>query len=520
MTEETEVIKQQGSTSTTNKRIAKNTILLYIRMGISTLVSLYTSRVVLQTLGVDDFGIYNLVGGIVVTFQFLNSSLSGATSRFLTFELGKGNTQRLKDTFSTALLAHLLIAGFVLIIAETAGLWFVSTQLVIPRGRMFATQVVYQCSVLSLMVSFTQVPYNASIISHEKMDIFAYIELLSVFMRLGIVYLLVIGNFDKLILYSILVLFVSSTIAIIYRLYAIRNFKECHFHLIWRPEILKPLLTFSGWNLYSTSSSSIRQFGTNSIINIFCGVVYNAAGGIAIIINATIGGFCSSVMTAFRPQIIKQYAQGNRASMLKLLINASKYSLILFLVISIPLVLEIPYILKLWLSIVPHKTVEFVRILLLSTIPYVLKEIIKMAVHASGQIKYISIADGTLSLAVLIPTYISLNNGQMVEFAYIWIFVQRCFCFIVSCLIIKKIITEFQFWKFIKESLLGTFIVSILVFAILYWIHITMETGFIRLIVVSFISFFSFLIYTYFMVLDDESRILVKNKVKTIFKFG
>lgn len=216
------------NTAENNKRIAKNTLLLYVRMLISILVSLYTSRVVLNTLGVEDYGIYNVVGGIIAMFTFLNASMSGATSRFLTYEIGHGDSQKLKDTFSSALIIHIGIAIVIFIIAETIGLWFLTNKLVIPEDRMFAAHIVYQFSILSMMINVTQVPYNAAIIAHEHMDVYAYVELLNVFLKLGIIYLLLISNIDKLILYGILVFIVSLLIAMIYRLYCIKKFNECN----------------------------------------------------------------------------------------------------------------------------------------------------------------------------------------------------------------------------------------------------------------------------------------------------
>mgnify|MGYP006967124825 CR=1 FL=1 len=222
--------------SSNNKRIAKNTLMLYIRMGLGMVVSLYTSRIVLQTLGVEDFGIYGVVGGIVAMFIFLNNCMSAATSRFLTFEMGKGDKERLRDTFSSALIIHIGIALLILILAETVGVWFLNNKLVIPEGRMGAAHWVLQLSILATMVGITQVPYNATIIAHEKMDIYAYIELLHVFLKLGIVYLLVIGNFDKLILYALLTFVVNVIIAMIYRIYCIRHYEESKFRFIWKKD--------------------------------------------------------------------------------------------------------------------------------------------------------------------------------------------------------------------------------------------------------------------------------------------
>lgn len=496
------------------RRIAKNAAFLYIRMALSVIVSLYTSRVVLQTLGVEDYGIYSLVGGIVVMFKFLNSSMAGATSRFLTFELGRGEQQRLKDTFSTALIAHIIIALAVFVVGETVGLWFLSTQLVIPEGRMFAAQVVYQCSIFSMMIGFTQVPYNASIVSHEKMDIFAYIELLDVFLRLGIVYLLVVGNFDKLILYAVLVLAVSTTIALIYRGYAITHYKECRFRMIWKPDILKPMLSFSGWNLYAQATSSIRQFSTNSIINIFYGVIYNAASGLTMTIHGTASGFSSNVIMSFSPQIIKQYAQGNVHNMIRLMSDASKYSLLVFLATSIPLIFELPYLLELWLGVVPEKTIEFTRLLLLSTIPFNQKNIIRAAVSATGQIKFVSFVNGTIALLVLIPIYLFSKNGYPVEVAYICILTQRIIAFVAVCFILKHIIRSFRIWEYLLQSTGKVLFVSVFIVVLIYFVHISMQESFIRFCTVCFLSFISFGTYTYYFVFDKEMRAKTKTQLK------
>ena len=511
-------MEQVSSTSTNNKRIAKNAVFLYIRMALSTLVSLYTSRVVLQTLGVEDFGIYSLVGGVVVMFQFLNSSLSGATSRFLTFELGKGDVQRLKDTFSTAMMAHLLMAAFVFIVAETVGLWFISTQLVIPEGRMFAAQIVYQCSILSLMVSFTQVPYNASIISHEDMGVFAYIELLSVFLRLGIVFLLMIGSFDKLILYAVLVLSVSITIALIYRIYAIRHYEECHFHFIWKPKILRPMLAFSGWNIYTYASGSIRQVGINAFINIFCGIIYNAASGIATTVLGALTNFSNNVITAFRPQIIKQYAQGNMSSMVKLMINASKYSMILFLALSLPIFFELPYILRLWLVVVPDKTVEFIRILLVSVIPFTLYDVIIIGIHASGNIKAISIILGTLNLLLFIPSYFLLYLGFNVESVYYCFLVFRCINLIAVFIVLKKQMPEFPLKLLIKEVTLNLFFISSIVICLIFFINSNYVESFSRFIVSCCISFILYGLYTFYFVIDKSTRARLRTKINNYVK--
>ena len=251
-------ISLMADQSANNKRIAKNTIALYFRMIVTTLVSLYTSRVVLNTLGVEDYGLYGVVGGVVIMFSFLKATMSGATSRFLTFSLGKGDQKDLDDTFSTSLIIHIGIAIVILILAETVGLWFLECKLSIPDGRMTAARWVYQFSVLSMMVTVTQVPYNASIISHERMGIYAYVELLYVVLKLLVVYLLLLGDFDRLIFYAALIFGVNLLIATIYRVYCVKRFSECHFRFVWKKEKIVPMLTFSGWDLYGNMAYTFK----------------------------------------------------------------------------------------------------------------------------------------------------------------------------------------------------------------------------------------------------------------------
>lgn len=324
-----------------SKRIAKNTVLLYVRMVMSVLVSLYTSRVVLQVLGVDDFGIYGIVGGVVTLFAFLNATMSGATSRFITYAIGKGNEEHIREVFSTAVQVHLAIALVIVILAETVGLWILETKLVIPQERMFAARIVYQFSVLALAVQVAQVPYNGSIIAYERMDVFAYVELLNVFLKLGIVYLLMLMDFDKLILYAILVLSVNILIAMIYRIYCIRKISTCHYKHIIRKDLMIPMLSYSGWDLYGNVCTTLRSQCVNIIINMFFGVALNAASSVANSVQGVVSNLSGNVIQAFRPQIIKSYAQGNFTYMNSLVSNAVKYTLILFMMLCVPLTFEI-----------------------------------------------------------------------------------------------------------------------------------------------------------------------------------
>ena len=501
-----------------NSRIAKNTVFLYLRMLLSLVVSLYTSRVVLQVLGAQDYGLYSVVGGIVIMFGFLNSSMSGAPSRFLTYEIGRKDDERLKDTFSSAMEVHIAIALVIFVVAETVGLWLLAYKLNIPEGRMGAAHVVYQTSVLSMMVGVTQVPYNASIIAHEKMDVYAYVEMLNILLKLVIVYVLLIGNLDKLILYAFLILGVSVFIAVIYRVYCIRKFKECHFHAVWRPKVIKPLLTFSGWDLYGNMSGTVQQQGINMIVNHFLGVAINAASGIATTVNVAVAGFAKNIIMAFRPQIIQNYAQGNIGAMSKLMTNASKYCLMLFLAMSLPLIAVMPYVLQLWLTEVPAKTVEICRIVLLTNIPGLLNSIVVIGIHATGKIKRLSFISGSLFLLTLLPVYIVLYADGAVEEVYWCTFISMGGVFISDSIILKRNIPDFPLSLFLVETFGKTIPAAIAVVFILYLITQRCPSGFSQLMLSVTVSLIGFGTYTYYFAIDRATRSKVNEKIKTLLR--
>lgn len=499
-------------TTSNNKRIAKNTIMLYIRMFISMVVGLYTSRVVLATLGVEDYGIYGVVGGVVGMMGFLNASMSGATSRFLTFELGKGDKERLAKTFSSALIVHIAIAIIVFILAETVGLWFLCNKLNIPEGRMEAAHWVYQFSILATMLSITQVPYNATIIAHEKMDVYAYMEILNVTLKLLIVYLLCIGNFDKLILYASLMLAVSILIMMVYRIYAIRHFPEAHFHWIWDKTYLRPLLSFSGWDLYGNACVIARQQGTNFLINIFYGVVFNAASGIATTVQGTISGLAFNIILAFRPQIIKQYAKGNVEDMSKLVGNAVCFTTILFGCMSIPLILETHYIMKAWLGVIPEKSEIFCQILLIASFLGLLNNIWNTCIHATGKIKEISIFSGTFFLISLPIIYVVFQFKAPVESAYLVFILSIVFVNVSNLLIIKKKIPKLKL-NFVFLNYIKVIIVLMASYYITSLFKAQMQETFIRLLVDCFICWIIIFASSFIFILNKKQKKSIISKI-------
>lgn len=488
-----------------NKRIAKNTLMLYIRMLLSMVVSLYTSRVVLEVLGVEDYGIYGVVGGVVAMFSFLNAAMSSATSRFLTFEMGRGDEQRLKDTFSSALIIHIGIALVVFALAETVGLWFLNNKLVIPDGRMYAAHWVYQCSIISTMLAITQVPYNASIIAHEKMDVYAYVEILNTVLKLLIVYVLLLFDFDKLKFYSILMLFVSIIVIMTYRIYCLRNFSESHFRFVWKKEIIRPMLSFSGWNFYGNMCVTARQQGTNFLINIFFGVVANAASSIATTVNGVLTGFAYNVITAFRPGIIKSYSLKKWDEMKNLTNNAIVFSSLLFVMIVIPCFLEIPFLIDLWLGSEPEYVSMFIRITFISNIFAIITSVFNTGIQATGKMKKISLSASTVFLLSLPVSYVLLHYGYKVEIVYI---INLC------SVVIVLLINVYLFYKYLRNvdireiiiNILKVLLVSILTGLVIYMVSRNIQQDFLRLVVCCLMSVLMIAILSYIIVLNKVQR--------------
>ena len=445
-----------------NKRIARNTMMLYIRMGITVLVGLYTSRVVLQVLGVSDYGIYGVVGGIIAFIGFLNGSMSGATSRFLTYELGRETEGKLKETFVSSFWVHLIIAAIIFVLAETVGLWFLYNRLVIPEVRMDAAFWVYQFSVASAVVGITQVPYNASVISHEDMDLYAYVEIDNVLLKLLIVYLLIIITTDKLILYAVLYFTVSFGIAIYYRWYCIHHYEESRLNLIWDKEIVTKMLRFCGWDLYGNGCVVAKQQGINFLVNIFFGVALNAGISIASVVGGTLSGFTGNITLALRPQIIKNYAQRNYISMQNLISQGIKYIILLQACCTIPFVLEADYILHLWLGTVPPYAVVFCQWMFIASLFSASNGILIVAIHATGRIKYLSYVSGSISIIQLPILYLLYSNGQDPAWAYILGIFGGIAMVVVNTFIAKYNISSLSVRQLFSSMIIALFIVGLL----------------------------------------------------------
>ncbi len=496
-----------------NTRIAKNAVFLYIRMFISMAVGLYTSRVVLDILGAEDYGIYGVVGGILTMLHFINASMSNSTSRFINYEMGKGDLNRISQTFSAALNIHIGLALIIFLIAETIGLWFLCNKLVIPPERMHAAHVVYQISIISAMLGITQAPYGAIIISNEKMDIFAYFELLNVSLKLLIVYLLVIGNFDKLILYACLNFAISVLMMTIYRVYCIKHFKASHYRWYYEKKMYKNLISFSTQNMYANMAFSFRQQGTSFILNMLFGPLLNAANSIAATVSGIITAFAHNIHSAFRPQIVQQYAAGNYKRVNTLIMNSAKYSTILLLFIVIPLEFETPYVLSLWLKEVPSYCVPFTRLTLISLLTAITTPV-HAGLTATGNIKSYSYFQGTIYLIAPFVSYFLCRFTSTPEIAYIVIISSQLIAVTSLIFFFKKQYSLFSLSQY-GQMVCTVVAITIITVLAIYALHCIIKVPSFRLITEAVVTVFVLGGLTFLTInREDRMRIIAFAKSK------
>lgn len=475
-------------------------------------VSLYTSRVVLNVLGVSDFGIYNVVGGVVGMFAILNGSLAAASQRFITFELGKKENRKLKETFSITVTIHNLIAIVIAILAETVGLWFLNTHMNIASERMHAANWVYQCSVLAFIIDIISVPYNASIIAHEHMKAFAYVGIVEVILKLIIVFLLPLFAFDKLKFYALLILLVAIIIRLIYGLYCKYHFEECKYKFYWNKFLFKEIANFAGWNFIGASSAILMNQGVNILLNIFYGVFVNAAQGIASQVQNAIGGFISNFMTALNPQITKSYAAGNRDYMLTLVQQGARFSFYLMFFLSLPVIIETESVLKIWLKIVPEYAVIFVRLSLIFAITQTLSNTLITAMLATGNIKKYQIIVGGLQMLNLPFSYFALKMGLPPQ-STIGIAIFLSFACLCARLWLLRGMIGLSAKYYFKKVFGNVMLVSLLSLIFPIIVSHVMNDGLLRLVAVSVVSVISTGAVLFFIGLSQEERYFVKVKV-------
>jgi len=395
-----------------NKTIAKNTIFLYIRMLVTMIISLYTSRVILQVLGVDDYGIYQAVGGIVGFLAFINSALSGGTSRFLTFELGTGNKEKLKNTFSTTLTVHILLALFVVLLGETIGLWYFNNKMVIPDERFAAATAVFHLSMLTAIISIISVPYNSAIIAHEKMKVFAYVGIVEAVSKLAIVFALTIGDIDKLVLYAILLLAIQASIFLFYVIYCRKSFEESGYQLFFiDKKLFKEIFSFSGWGLLAGGATALNSQGILLLLNYFFTPAVVAARSISLQVYSVANQFVNNFRTAANPQIVKQLASGDVAGSHSLLLQSTKFSYYLMLVLCLPICLLAAPLLNIWLVEVPEYTIPFLQLVIIQSLFQVFDTSFYTALFAKGRIKENALISPTIGLLRFPIIYLFFRCG-------------------------------------------------------------------------------------------------------------
>lgn len=421
-----------------NKRIAKNTLLLYVRMFVMMFTALFTSRIVLQVLGETDYGIYNIIGGVVVLFSFLNSALLSATQRFLNFSLGRNDESSTHKVFCMSMNSYLILSAIFLLLGETVGLWFVDTQLNIPQERMTAAHWVYQFSLLTFVISLVRVPYNATIIAYERMGFYAYLSLGEVALKLVVVYLLYVTAYDKLVIYSLLYMLVPLLITWLYKVYCNCHFSISSYRPFWDKDMFKRLFSFSGWSLFGSVANLSASQGLNILVNIFCGVTVNTALGIANQISNNVFQFISNFQVAFNPQIVKCYAANETQRLYSLMFAASKLSYFLLLVIALPVMLNMDVILEIWLVDVPRHTAVFSQLILCFLLIEALSAPLWMFVQATGKIRNYQILMSALIFLNFPLVYIVLKIGMPVYSVWVVRIVVNVVVFTMRCVYINR----------------------------------------------------------------------------------
>ena len=500
-----------------NKRIAKNTMLLYIRMGVMMIISFFTARITLEALGVVDYGINNVVGGLVSMFSLISSSLSSSVSRFMTFGLGKGDKKELNKIFSTSVNIHIVLAIIVVIAIETIGVWFLNNKMVIPAERLTAAHWVLQSSTVLFVVGLLSVPYNAAIIAHERMDIYAYFTLFDAFARLAIIFAIKYYGGDKLILLAVISLIPPLIKQFYYWHYSKRNFEECTYHAIWDKRVFKEMFGFAGWNFLGNTAYILNTQGVNMLINLFFGVTLNAARGIATQIESIVTQFAGNFTVAMNPQITKSYAAGNLDHTYSLIKKGAIYSFCLMLIIVVPIIMEIDNILKLWLGNVPEHTATFTRLCLCGNLIMTLGNSLYTGIIASGKIRKYQIIITIAGAWVFPLTYLAFKLGMPAESAYIIYNIVYFSLLIIRAYLAKGII-NLNMRQYIQDVILKAIYIAAIVSIPPLAITFLFEESILRTFIAGPLVLLTTITIIYFIGLGKSERTLINTTVKKYIK--
>ena len=483
-------------------------------MGLVLMVSLFSTRVVLQALDIEDYGINNVVSGFVTMFAFLNTSMSNAVQRFYNFSLGRKNGYSIKDVYNTALQIQGILVVTLLVPLETFGMWYIHTQMVIPIDRFAAAQWVFQFSVLSLVLLVLQIPYSAAIMAYEKMDYYAYLSIFDVLAKLGIAYVIKYTTFDKLILYGAFNMLVSLICFFLYYGYAKCHFQDLKSDFIIRKQLFKPMLFFSGWNGLGSFAYMIKSQGLNMLLNVFFGPVVNAARGVSNMAMSAIQGFQSNIVIAFRPQLIQSYATGDNERVLKLFYSLSKVSFILLAMLSIPVIIEIEYILHLWLGdTIPDYTIPFTILVLVNMVISSLNTPVSQIVHATGKMKNYQIGTCLMVCTILPVSWVFLKLGFDPVAVY-WVSLIITIVNQLVCNLLLKKVYPYSLKEYCRKVIIPCVVFVILVPLLPFAITMIFPVSFLRLLLTGAISVLISITVSYFLVLDKPERTMFLNFIK------
>ena len=495
-----------------SKRIAKNTILLYIRMLFLLFVNLYASRVILQALGVEDYGIYNIVGGFVLMFSMISAPLTSSCSRFLNYEMGKGDKEKVQKVFSTAVTVHIALAILIVLLCEIIGSWYINNYLVFPSNRLFAAKICFQFSIFNFCTNLITIPYNAAIIANERMNVYAYVSVFEGIAKLLVCFLIIFSPYDKLIVYGLLLLIIQITVRLIYQFYCRKHFPEAEYSFIIDRNLIGQMFSYSSWQFIGHSSRVLENHGVNLLLNSFFGPILNASRGISTQVLGTVEGFANNFMIAMNPQITQSYAEGNLCYMFKLIYNGSRFSFYLLSIISLPIIINADFLLNLWLNEVPDYAVTFVRLSLIGSLIASLSNPLITAQNATGKIRNYQIAIGGTRLLNLPLCYVLLKLSlDAISVMAVSILIE-ILCLSLRLYIIPIYIPEFKSKLFIQKVILPCITVIFIAIIVPLFVEIYKNESVSISIINLFISFFSSLTAILLIGCSRSERMLVISK--------
>lgn len=501
-----------------NTTIAKNTLFLSLRMVFVLFVSLYTSRVFLNVLGVEDYGISNVVAGFVSMFSFLNTSLANAIQRFYNAELGKNGSKGITKVYNTSLVIQGIIALFVVALLESVGLWYLYEKMVIPSDRFEVAFWLYQFSTISAAVVIMQSPFTAAVMAYERMNTYAVISILEVILKLGFALALPYISIDRLFMYGAFYMVLSILTFLSYFIYSKKEFKELHFQRSYKKSMFKDMISFSGWNLCGTFACMIREQGLNMVLNIFFGPIVNAARGVAYQVSGALQGFVSNLSLAAKPQMVQSFATGDSSRTIKLMYTMSKLSFIFLFVLSVPVIFNIDYILHLWLgNVVPDHAANFVILVIITNFMNNLNAPLSNVVYATGKMRNYEVTFSVINLLIIPISFIVLKLGAPAEMAFIVYLVMTVFVQI-GCLLVIQTLTKISLSDYFMSLIVPIVIVACITLPLIYIINFYLQQNLIGIVIEYIVITLLSSVLFYYVVLDSTEKIFVNNMIYKLKK--